>query len=1033
MGLFSPSSRSGRARLEREQREQEEREKKAEERRQQEAQERFDQQYSQAQQIIENPERFGFMAGKINKQGQQIFIKRQDDEKTGDTQEYEKITAQGGAPVSYYRRDYSRGVSRYITEYDFTTGRYINRAKDPSFSQNIAYTTRPDKKYYIYTKGKRETGRYVSKPELRELTAPKRRAPLDVYQKVDIQFTKSGIKGDIGALSKEQQQEVGREYVAWQRGLKQPLRGREKIEAQSAAFAQDRQSSAYNDRVFSVMEQFKAPRQDFTLYKYGRIKLGPVSLDIGREAQKYDILSQKAGRIIDEGRPYAIGGRGAIGAGIADKTKAREEPLVSGYTRATIGSYFIPGVGHARFYTEGVAYAATVGQAVAGNYDARQMIAQNKIETGVYGVVYSLPLIVQGSKAAYRGVKLAKAKISTARFNRRFAGQIVTKENYQIVKTTKDLQRELSIREIMSYTAKQQTRKSKFGTTTKTKVYINLGRRQMIDASKLTREGRVALSGDKQTLIFIGSRANIASKTKGAVIIPKELTSPTGTLIYKREPLSIIRPFKDFARMFVTGKSVTSSKGSVSASKLTFSGNLMLAEQTTYSTAKAGKVINVFIFSQGKIKGLPPLSPPAPDVVKPTYNTVRYAFFKPDVFAKAERLKFGGLLNTQYSGKQIPAVFSRTYNLARGTGRALFVYDPIINPGNTQPFFMSYVPKPVPSSSIFGTIKTAFGEISAKKRTIIPKSPSDQPLGPGEILAADGTVLKLVTPTQQYKERVRQRNDFDIAQKKKAKTYREAPPAEKPAQNNVQSQEKSINVVSDTKISQNIKQSSDTIIKQTSGVKFRQRYSFVQAAAQAQGFDFAQAQAQDQIPINDKSFDGITKIILKQETLQRPRQTETIARQYVDIPGFPPPRFRPGSRIPQEGIPLIPPPKIDLPQLNPQRKKEQGFNVLIRRRGKFIIASPSSLSKSEAIQFGAVAVGNSAAASFKIVEAGGPAVGKFAGRGNIKDFIKKAGNIFIEKPSRRIKSIGELQEITFKGIQSQKKGIFGLKLKNPFR
>ena len=56
------------------------------------------------------------------------------------------------------------------------------------------------------------------------------------------------------------------------------------------------------------------------------------------------------------------------------------------------------------------------------------------------------------------------------------------------------------------------------------------------------------------------------------------------------------------------------------------------------------------------------------------------------------------------------------------------------------------------------------------------------------------------------------------------------------------------------------------------------------------------------------------------------------------------------------------------------------------------------------------------------------ATGSFKQRGVLTDFYRK-GNIYIEKPSRRIKSSGELSEITFKGIWSlkNKKRTWGIK------
>jgi hypothetical protein len=100
-------------------------------------------------------------------------------------------------------------------------------------------------------------------------------------------------------------------------------------------------------------------------------------------------------------------------------------------------------------------------------------------------------------------------------------------------------------------------------------------------------------------------------------------------------------------------------------------------------------------------------------------------------------------------------------------------------------------------------------------------------------------------------------------------------------------------------------------------------------------------------------------------------------------------------------------------------KKITGFDVLVRKKGKFIRVNTGALSKIEAINLGAVKVGTSASATFKIKNSNLTSSQSFKGRGNLQDFYNK-DNLFIEKRSRRIKSLGELQEITYKGLQAQK-------------
>jgi hypothetical protein len=105
------------------------------------------------------------------------------------------------------------------------------------------------------------------------------------------------------------------------------------------------------------------------------------------------------------------------------------------------------------------------------------------------------------------------------------------------------------------------------------------------------------------------------------------------------------------------------------------------------------------------------------------------------------------------------------------------------------------------------------------------------------------------------------------------------------------------------------------------------------------------------------------------------------------------------------------------------RRRLAGFDVFVRRFGRFEKINIAPLVKEEAIQFGAVRVGTTAAATFKIQPTRLPVSQRFRAKGIMADFYKKAARgstLFIEKRERRIKSKGELQEITFKGLRSLK-------------
>lgn len=98
-----------------------------------------------------------------------------------------------------------------------------------------------------------------------------------------------------------------------------------------------------------------------------------------------------------------------------------------------------------------------------------------------------------------------------------------------------------------------------------------------------------------------------------------------------------------------------------------------------------------------------------------------------------------------------------------------------------------------------------------------------------------------------------------------------------------------------------------------------------------------------------------------------------------------------------------------------EKKEEEGFDVFIKKRGEFVKANNEALTKTSAINFGAFKVGTSASATFKLVESNKPGNKFFSPLANIKDFTQKKNKelTFVEKRERRIKSAGELKEITF--------------------
>lgn len=113
------------------------------------------------------------------------------------------------------------------------------------------------------------------------------------------------------------------------------------------------------------------------------------------------------------------------------------------------------------------------------------------------------------------------------------------------------------------------------------------------------------------------------------------------------------------------------------------------------------------------------------------------------------------------------------------------------------------------------------------------------------------------------------------------------------------------------------------------------------------------------------------------------------------------------------------------------KKSISGFNVFVRRKGKFRQVNVGALSKEQALDFGASTVRNTAAATFKIMPTTEKVRSKFRGQpARLFSFINKPNGLYIQRSRERISSIGEKREITYKGIfsskkRSNKKSIFG--------
>ena len=128
-------------------------------------------------------------------------------------------------------------------------------------------------------------------------------------------------------------------------------------------------------------------------------------------------------------------------------------------------------------------------------------------------------------------------------------------------------------------------------------------------------------------------------------------------------------------------------------------------------------------------------------------------------------------------------------------------------------------------------------------------------------------------------------------------------------------------------------------------------------------------------------------------------------------------------------VPVVP--IIPLLGLSVDKKrvgKSSGFDVFVRKEGKFVKASPFAFSKRDALDLGAFTVSNSPRATFVVRPSSSSSSGRPLGVGVSGSFGRYRGNFykkgdsFIEKRGKRIKSSGEKAGITMLGIAAIKSG-----------
>lgn len=181
--------------------------------------------------------------------------------------------------------------------------------------------------------------------------------------------------------------------------------------------------------------------------------------------------------------------------------------------------------------------------------------------------------------------------------------------------------------------------------------------------------------------------------------------------------------------------------------------------------------------------------------------------------------------------------------------------------------------------------------------------------------------------------------------------------------------------------------------------EFKQEQKYAQIQLQKRSQEFMGLKAQKS-SLNLKSFEE-TKQIQPQPQVQKILQSE-ISRKKLMTAQIPKPKPRSKKKL-----------KLDM---KTKTKKRRFFDVLVRKKGKFVKATEKPLTEQTALGFGEFIVERSPLASFKLKESSMIGDVKKNYSFSPQKFYKK-GDIYIEKPKYRINTPQELTGITKKGLK----------------
>lgn len=303
-----------------------------------------------------------------------------------------------------------------------------------------------------------------------------------------------------------------------------------------------------------------------------------------------------------------------------------------------------------------------------------------------------------------------------------------------------------------------------------------------------------------------------------------------------------------------------------------------------------------------------------------------------------------------------------------GTLGALKPFSPLLESKTTETIPLSIIPKPITDTKISTLTSTKEKVIEYDKPIIYPKEKISYPTTMQKKKSNIYTEMVYYQPIPKYEESKLTQLTTSLLQPQKFETIQSQ---------NLESMQKSI---------------------------------------QSQSTRLDQMQIKEQIPITQEKFMINQKqiISLKQIPIKTTGKLTT------------------GLNIPQKTPPIIPPPKLPPIKKTPPIKYKQniqGFNVYVKKLGKWVKATGQPLLKGEAMKYGGYLVETTPRASFKLEPAfEAPAITNlpYRYRENIfrppkRKRVTTGEEIFIEKSKYRINTPGEYQGITLKGIEAPKR------------